>query len=161
WTKYLIMEACLEGLPAVSIMTRIVTHSCRPLQPNPWLQRDVGIDTARLHTMAGTGFTGATEPLGKPATRTGTELPRPTAVMARGVALSLQQGEAHWVTHPALCQALQDEGLAMAVDAETVRHLQEPMTILAAKQIAGGPGRQALEAELAQLTTFVATQSQT
>jgi len=60
WTKYLIMETCLESLPAVSIMTRIVAHSCRPLQANPWLQRDVGIDTDRLHAMAGTAFTGAT-----------------------------------------------------------------------------------------------------
>ena len=47
----------------------------------------------------------------------------------------------------------------MRVDAETVRRLQEPGTILAAKQVTGGPGRQALEAELAHLTTFVATQS--
>src|SRR4029450_524874 len=37
WTKYVIMEACLESFPAVSIMPRIVSHSCRPLQPNPWL----------------------------------------------------------------------------------------------------------------------------
>jgi hypothetical protein len=72
----------------------------------------------------------------------------------------LQQGEANWVTHTALCQALQDEGLAVTVDAETVRRLQEPRTILAAKQVAGGPGHQALEIELAQLATFVATQSQ-
>ena len=160
WTKYLIMETCLEGLPAVSIMTRIVAHSCRPLQPNPWLQRDVGIDTARLHAMAGTGFAGATELLEQLVTRTGIEFRRLKRVMEHAVALSLQQGEANWVTYPALCQALQDEGLAVAVDAETVRHLQEPMTILAAKQIAGGPGRQAVETELAQLENFVATQSQ-
>jgi argininosuccinate lyase len=160
WTKYLIMETCLEGLPAVSIMTRIVAHSCRPLQPNPWLQRDVGIDTVRLHTMAGTGFAGATELLEQLVTRTGIEFRRLKRVMEQAVALSLQQGEANWVTHTALCQALQDEGLVVAVDAETVRHLQEPMTILAAKQIAGGPGRQAVETELAPLENFVATQSQ-
>src|SRR5712691_6131014 len=160
WTKYLIMETCLEGLPAVSIMTRIVAHSCRPLQSNPWLQRDVGIDTVRLHAMAGTGFTGATELLEQLVTRTGIEFRRLKRVMEHAVALSLQQGEANWVTHTALCQALQEEGLAVAVDAETVRRLQEPRTILAAKQVVGGPGCQVLAAELAQLATFVATQAQ-
>ena len=160
WTKYLIMETCLESLPAVSIMTRIVAHSCRPLQSNPWLQRDVGIDTVRLHAMAGTGFTGATELLEQLVTRTGIEFRRLKRVMEHAVALSLQQGEANWVTHTALCQALQEEGLAVAVDAETVRRLQEPLTILAAKQVVGGPGCQMLAAELAPLATFVATQSQ-
>src|SRR3989442_14619504 len=143
------METCLEGLPAVSIMTRIVAPSCRPLQPNPWLQRDVGIDPVRLHTMAGTGFAGATELLEQLVTCTGIEFRRLKRVMEHAVALSLQQGEANWVAHTALCQALQDEGLTVAVDAETMRHLQEPMTILAAKQIAGGPGRRAVETELA------------
>jgi argininosuccinate lyase len=160
WTKYLIMEACLESLPAVSIMTRIVAHSCRPLQSNPWLQRDIGIDTVRLHAMAGTGFSGATELLEQLVTQTGIEFRRLKRVMEHAVALSLQQGEANWVTHTALCQALQEEGLAVAVDAETVRRLQEPLTILAAKQVVGGPGCQVLVAELAQLATFVATQSQ-
>ena len=160
WTKYLIMETCLESLPAVSIMTRIVAHSCRPLQSNPWLQRDVGIDTVRLHAMAGTGFTGATELLEQLVTRTGIEFRRLKRVMEHAVALSLQQGEANWVTHTALCQALQEEGLAVAVDAATVRRLQEPRTILAAKQVVGGPGCQMLAAELARLATFVATQSQ-
>src|SRR5207247_453426 len=160
WTKYLIMETCLESLPTVSIMTRIVAHSCRPLQSNPWLQRDVGIDTVRLHAMAASGFTGATELLEQLVTRTGIEFRRLKRVMEHAVALSLQQGEANWVTHAALRQALQDEELTVVVDAETVRRLQEPLTILAAKQVAGGPGRQALEAELAQLVTFVATQSQ-
>ena len=159
WTKYLIMETCLESFPAVSIMTRIVAHSCRPLQPNAWLQRDVGIDTARLHAMAGTGFAGATELLEQLVTQTGIEFRRLKRVTEHAVALSLQQGEGNWITHTALCQALQDEGLAVTVDAETVRRLQEPRTILAAKQVAGGPGRQALETELAQLATFVAAQS--
>jgi argininosuccinate lyase len=159
WTKYLIMETCLESFPAVSIMTRIVAHSCRPLQPNAWLQRDVGIDTARLRAMAGTGFAGATELLEQLVTHTGIEFRRLKRVTEHAVALSLQQGEGNWITHTALCQALQDEGLAVNVDAETVRRLQEPGTILAAKQVAGGPGRQALETELAQLVTFVTTQS--
>jgi len=160
WTKYLIMETCLESLPAVSIMTRLVASSCRPLQSNPWLQRDIGIDTVRLQAIAGTGFTGATELLEQLVTRTGIEFRRLKRVMEHAVALSLQQGEANWVTHTALCQALQEEELAVAVDAETVRRLQEPLTILAAKQVVGGPGCQALTAELAQLATFVATQSQ-
>jgi len=160
WTKYLIMETCLESLPAVSIMTRIVAHSCRPLQSNHWLQRDVGIDTARLHAMAGTGFAGATELLEQLVTRTGIEFRRLKRVMEYAVALSLQQGAADYVTHAALSQALQEEGLEVLVDAATVQHLQEPATILAAKQVTGGPGRQVLEAELRQLATFVATQSQ-
>ena len=145
WTKYLIMETCLESFPAVSIMTRIVAHSCRPLQPNVWLQRDVGIDTARLHAMAGTGFTGATELLEQLVTQTGIEFRRLKRVTEHAVALSLQQGEGNWITHTALSQALQNEGLAVSVDAETVRRLQEPGTILAAKQVAGGPGHQALD----------------
>src|ERR671936_465500 len=153
WTKYLIMETCLESLPAVSIMTRIVAHSCRPLCVNPWLQRDVGIDTVRLHAMAGTGFAGATELLEQLVTQTGIEFRRLKRVAEHAVALSLQQGETNWVTHTALCEALQEEGLAVIVDAETVRRLQEPRTILAAKQVIGGPGCQALAVELAQLAT--------
>jgi hypothetical protein len=77
------------------------------------------------------------------------------------VALTLQQGTTDAVTHTALSQALREEGLEVLVDAATVQRLQEPATILAAKQVTGGPGRQALEAELRQLATFVATQSQT
>ena len=81
--------------------------------------------------------------------------------MEYAVALSLQQGASDYVTHAALSQALQDEGLAVLIDAATVHRLQEPATILAAKQVTGGPGWQALEAELTQLATFVTTQSQT
>jgi argininosuccinate lyase len=161
WTKYLIMETCLESFPAVSIMTRIVAHSCRPLQPNAWLQRDVGIDTARLHAMAGTGFAGATELLEQLVTQTGIEFRRLKRVLEYAVALSLQQGTADYVTHAALSQALREEGFEVLVDAATVQRLQEPATILAAKQVTGGPGRQALDAELTQLATFVAIQSQT
>jgi argininosuccinate lyase len=161
WTKYLIMETCLESFPAVSIMTRIVAHSCRPLQPNPWLQRDVGIDTVRLHTMAGTGFAGATELLEQLVCRTGIEFRRLKRVMEYAVALSLQQGTSDYVTHAALSQALREEGLEILVDAVTVQRLQEPAIILAAKQVTGGPGRQALEVELTQLATFVAMQFQT
>jgi hypothetical protein len=81
--------------------------------------------------------------------------------MEYAVALSLQQGASDFVTHAALSQALQEEGLEVLIDAVTVQRLQAPATILAAKQVTGGPGRQALEAELTQLATFVATQSQT
>ena len=127
------METCLESLPAVSIMSRIVAHSCRPLQANPWLRRDVGIDTVRLHAMAGTGFAGATELLEQLVTRTGIEFRRLKRVMEEAVALSLQQGAADAVTHAALSQALQEEGLEGLVDAATVQRLQELATINAAK----------------------------
>jgi argininosuccinate lyase len=160
WSKYLIMEACLEGLPAVSIMTRIVGHSCRPLQTNPWLQRAIGVDTARLHAMAGTGFAGVTELLEQLVAYTGVEFRRLKGVMEHAVALSLQQGATDSVTHAALSQALQQAGLAVSVDAETVRRLQEPVTILAAKRVLGGPGHQELSAELRQLAAFVDTQRQ-
>ena len=161
WTKYLIMETCLESLPAVPMMTRIVAHSCCPLRSNPWLQRDVGIDTARLHAMAGTGFAGATELLEQLVSHTGIEFRRLKRVMEHAVALSLQQGAADAITHAALSQALLEEGLDVTVDAATVQRLQEPATILAAKQVTGGPGRQALAVELTQLATFVTTQAQT
>ncbi len=160
WTKYVIMETCLESLPAVSIMTRIVAHSCRPLQQNPWLQRDVGVDTVRLHAMAGTGFAGATELLEQLVSHTGIEFRRLKRVLEHAVALSLHQGAADCVTHAALQQALGDEGLDMTVDAATVQRLQAPRTILAAKQVMGGPGPQALEVELAQLDAFVTRQRQ-
>jgi argininosuccinate lyase len=160
WSKYLIMEACLEGLPAVSIMTRMVAHSCRPLCKNPWLQRDVGVDTARLRAMAATGFAGVTELMEQLVSQTGVEFRRLKPAMEHAVALSLQQGESDCVTHAALEQALQAEGLDIAIDAETVRRLQDPATILAAKHVVGGPGRQFLEAELAQLDAFVETQRQ-
>ena len=90
--QYLIMETCLESLPAVSIMTRIVAHSCRPLQSNPWLQRDVGIDTARLHAMAGTGFAGATELLEQLVTQTGIEFRRLKRVVEYAVHCRFSKG---------------------------------------------------------------------
>lgn len=160
WSKYVIMETCLESFPAVSIMSRIVAHSCRPLQTNPWLQREVGIDTVRLRAMAGTGFAGATELLEQLVTTTGIEFRRLKRALEQAVALSIQQGEADCVTYPALQQALHAEGLQVDLDAETVRHLQDPSTILLAKQVTGGPGRQALEAELEQLAAFSVTQQQ-
>ncbi|GIX45980.1 MAG: argininosuccinate lyase 1 [Candidatus Tectimicrobiota bacterium] len=158
WSKYAIMEACREGLPAVSIMSRLVAHACRPLAVNPWLGRPVGIDTARLQAMAASGFTGVTELMEQLVVRTGIPLRRLKPVMERAVALSLQQGEEHRVTPAALHQACQEAGLEMTVAPETVWHLQEPATLLAAKQVYGGPGRQALEAELAALDAFVAAQ---
>ena len=55
-------------------------------------------------------------------------------------------------------QALQAEGLDLGVDAETVNRLQEPDAILKSKHVMGGPGREAMEAELAQLDSFAASQ---
>ena len=158
WSKYLIMEACLEALPAVSIMTRVIRHSCRPLAVNPWLDRPIGIDTARLHAMARSGFTGVTEFMEQWVALTGVEFRRLKGVMEHAVALSLQQGEPDCVTHAAMRQALQEEGLDLEVDAETVNRLQEPATILKSKHVMGGPGREAMEAELAQLDSFAASQ---
>jgi argininosuccinate lyase len=160
WSKYLIMDACLEGLPAVSIMSRLVAHSCQPLQQNPYLQRQVGVDTGRLRAMAGTGFAGVTELMEQLVVRTGVEFRLLKRAMEKAVALSLQQGESDSVTPAALHQALQEEGLQIAVDAETVQRLQDPGTILAAKQVIGGPGRQTLEAELTRLDTLVTAQQQ-
>lgn len=160
WSKYLIMEACLEGLPAVSVMSRIIAHSCQPLQKNPWLQRDVGVDTARLRAMAATGFSGVTELMEQLVTQSGVEFRLLKRAMEKAVALSLQQGEADCVTPAALRQALQEDGLSIAVDTEMVYVLQDPQRILAAKQVIGGPGRQAVEAELARLDAFMVTQRQ-
>lgn len=160
WSKYLIMEACLEALPAVSIMTRIVRHSCRPLATNPWLERPVGVDTARLDAMAGSGFTGVTEFMEQLVATTGVEFRRLKSVMEHAVALSLQQGEADYVTHAAMSQALQEGNLDVELDAETVRRLQEPSTILEAKRVMGGPGPEAMEAELGQIDDFVRAQLQ-
>lgn len=158
WSKYLIMEACLEALPAVSVMTRIVRHSCRPLATNPWLDRPVGIDTARLHAMARSGFTGVTEFMEQLVARTGVEFRRLKGVMEHAVALSLQQGEPDCVTPAAMRQALREEGLDLVLEDEAVASLQEPSTILKAKQVRGGPGSEAMETELAQLDGFVASQ---
>lgn len=158
WTKYLIMETCLESLPAVPIMTRIVAHSCRPAQTNPWVQRTVGVDTARLRAMAGTGFAGATELLEQLVTTTGIEFRRLKRAVEHAVALSIQQGEANYVTDTALHQALHAEGLHVTLDPATVQRLQDPATILTAKHVTGGPGPQALAAELEHLATFHATQ---
>ena len=160
WSKYLIMEACLEALPAVSIMTRIVRHSCRPLAANRWLDRQVGVDTARLQAMAHSGFAGVTEFMEQLVASTGVEFRRLKAVMEHAVALSLRQGEADCVTHAAMSQALREAGVDVALDAETTRRLQEPATILQAKRVMGGPGPEAMQAELAQLDDFVESQLQ-
>jgi argininosuccinate lyase len=160
WSKYLIMEACLETLPAVSVMTRIIRHSCRPLAVNPWLDRPVGIDTARLHAMARSGFTGVTEFMEQLVARTGLEFRRLKRVMEHAVALSLQQGEPDRVTHAAMSQALEEEGLRLGVDAAMVHRLQEPTSILQAKQVMGGPGPEAMAAGLSPLEAFVASRRQ-
>ena len=160
WSKYLIMEACLEGVPAVPVMSRIVAHSCRPLQTNAWLQRQVGVDTARLCAMAATGFTGVTELMEQLVSHTGVPFRRLKHVMEHAVALSLRQGEHDCVTPEALQQACEADGLRLDVDPDTVRRMQEPATILAAKHVMGGPGPDALRAELTGLDTFVAAQRQ-
>jgi hypothetical protein len=141
-------------------MTRIVRHSCRPLAANPWLDRQVGVDTARLQAMAGSGFAGVTEFMEQLVASTVVEFRRLKAVMEHAVALSLQQGEPDCVTHAAMSQALREGGVDVAVDAKTTRRLQEPDTILQAKRVLGGPGRDAMEAELGQLDDFVAAQLQ-
>jgi argininosuccinate lyase len=160
WSKYLIMEACLEGLPAVSVMSRIVAHSCRPLQTNARLQRQVGVDTARLRTMAATGFAGVTECMEQLVAHTGVPFRRLKRVMEHAVALSLQQGEPDGVTPEAFQRACEADGLHLDITPDTVRRLQDPETILAAKRVMGGPGPDAVRAELATLETFVTTQRQ-
>ena len=49
--------------------------------------------------------------------------------------------------------------LCLFIDSPGVR-LREPLTILAAKQVTAGPGRQVLEPERAQLDAFMARQHQ-
>jgi argininosuccinate lyase len=161
WSKYLIMEACQEAIPAVSIMARIVDTSCRPEVVHPLLQRRIGIDVTRLRDMAATGFAGVTEFMEQLVAQTGIEFRHLKSVMEHAVALSLHQGCADTVTHDALSQALQAAGLSLDVDADTTRRLQDPTVILAHKQVVGGPGREALQAELAQLHAVIETQRQT
>jgi argininosuccinate lyase len=159
WSKYLIMEACLEGLPAVSIMSRLVAHSCRPLHTNPWLRRPIGIDTARLLALAGTGFAGVTEFMEQLVAQTGIEFRHLKQVMEQAVAISLYQGAVDTVTPAALQQALDEAThVQLAIDAEMVHRLQQPATILTAKQVIGGPGESALVSELTQLQTFIDAQ---
>ena len=146
------------GAAAVSVMTRIVRYSCRPLATNTWLERPVGIDTARLHAMARSGFTGVTEFMEQLVASTGLEFRRLKGVMEHAVALSLQQGESDCVTPATMRQALQEEGLDLDVDAEMVNRLQDPATILKSKYVMGGPAPEAMEAELAQLDSFAASQ---
>ena len=106
------MEACLEALPAVSVMTRVIRHSCRPLAINPWLDRPVGIDTARLHAMACKRPSPALPSLWSNWSRLrGWNSGASRGVMEHAVALSLQQGESDCVTHDAMRQALHAEGL--------------------------------------------------
>ncbi len=56
---------------------------------------------------------------------------------------------------------MQAAGLSIDLDAETTTSLQDPAVILAHKQVMGGPSREALQAELAQLSAVVETQRQT
>ena len=160
WSKYLIMEACLEAMPAVSIMARMVDTSCRPETTHPLLHRRIGVDTARLRDMAATGFAGVTELMEQLVAQTGIEFRHLKRVMEHAVALSLHQGSADTVTHEALSQALQAAGFDIDLDAATTRRLQDPVVILAHTQVVGGPGRDALQAELAQLSAVVEAQRQ-
>jgi hypothetical protein len=154
------MEACLEGLPAVSMMARIVAHSCRPLQENPWLHREIGVDTAKLQAMAATGFAGVTELMEQLVAQSGIDFRHLKSVMEQAVATSLQTGEPNRVTHAALHEALNAAALNLDLDTDTVQRLQDPCTILALKHAVGGPSPQALEAELAQLDAFIHGQDQ-
>ncbi len=160
WSKYLIMEACLEAIPAVSIMARMVDTSCRPETTHSLLYRRIGVDTGRLRDMAGTGFAGVTELMEQLVARTGIEFRHLKSVMEHAVALSLHQGHEDTVTHEALSQALKEAGLSIDIDEETTGRLQEPAVILAHKQVIGGPSREALQAELEQLSAVVEAQRQ-
>ena len=61
---------------------------------------------------------------------------------------------------PLCARPLHAEGLDLDVDAETVDRLQEPAAILKSKHVMGGPGPEAMETELAQLDSFVASRRQ-
>lgn len=161
WSKYLIMEACLEAMPAVSIMARIVDTSCRPETLHPLLQRHIGVATGRLREMAATGFSGVTECMEQLVAQTGIEFRHLKSVMEHAVALSLHQGHVDTVTHEALSQALHAAGFSLDIDAETTRRLQTPAVILAHKQVVGSPGSEAVQNELTRLNTFIAGQRQT
>ncbi len=161
WSKYLIMDACLETLPAVSIMARLVDTSCHPETAHPLLNRQIGVDTDRLRRMAATGFACVTECMEQLVAQTGIEFRHLKSVMEHAVALSLSQGQADTVTHEALSQALQAAGLHIDLDPDTTRQLQDPAAILARKIAVGGPSRDALQAELAQLDAVVETQRRT
>ncbi len=161
WSKYLIMDACLEALPAVTIMARLVATSCYPEDTHPLLNRQIGVDTSQLHHMAGTGFAGVTECMEQLVAQTGIEFRHLKSVMEHAVALSIGQGQADTVTHEALSQALQAAGFDIDLDADTMRKLQDPAAILAQKRAIGGPSRDALQAELAQLDAVVEVQRQT
>ena len=160
WSKYLIMEACLEAIPAVSIMARIVDTSCRPETTHPVLRRRIGVDTARLRRMAATGFAGVTELMEQLVARSGIEFRHLKSVMEHAVALSLEQGNADTVTHDALSQALDAAGIRLDLDAEATLRLQDPTVILANKQVFGGPGHDPLQVELAQLNAVIEAQQQ-
>jgi hypothetical protein len=127
---------------------------------HPLLHRQIGVDTNRLRTMAATGFAGVTELMEQLVAETGIEFRHLKSVMEHAVALSLHQGHADTVTHEALSQALEAAGLHLDLDAETTCRLQDPAVILAHKQVVGGPGREALQAELAQLTATIEAQKQ-
>jgi len=92
--------------------------------------------------------------------QSGVEFRRLKHAAEDAVARSLEGGETNQITPAALQQALQNEQLEIAVDADTVRRLQDPGAILAVKQVMGGPGRQAMAVELAQLDAFVVTERQ-
>lgn len=160
WSKYLIMDACLEALPAVSIMARLVATSCHPEATHPLLNRQIGVDTARLRDMAATGFAGVTECMEQLVAQTGIEFRHLKSVMEHAVALSIRQGHTDTVTHDALSQALQAAGITIDLDADTTRKLQEPAAILTHKLAVGGPSRDALQVELAQLDAVVEAQQQ-
>ena len=160
WSKYLIMEACLEAIPAVSIMARIVDTSCRPETRHPVLRRRIGVDAARLRRMAATGFAGVTELMEQLVARSGIEFRHLKSVMEHAVALSLEQGNTDAVTHEALSQALHAAGIDLDLDAETTQRLQDPAVILANKQVFGGPGHDPLQVELAQLSAVIEAQQQ-
>jgi hypothetical protein len=143
-------------------MARMVAHSCRPLQENPWLHRDIGVDTAKLQEMATTCFAGITELMEQLVAQSGIEFRHLKSVMEQAVAISLQAGESNRVTHAALHEALNaaDLNLNLNLDADTVNRLQNPCTILALKHAVGGPSPQALEAELGQLDAFMKGEQQ-
>lgn len=92
--------------------------------------------------------------------QTGIEFRHLKSVMEHAVALSIRQGHTDTVTHDALSQALQAAGITIDLDADTTRKLQEPAAILTHKLAVGGPSRDALQVELAQLDAVVEAQQQ-
>jgi argininosuccinate lyase len=135
WTKYLIMDAVRECLPAPAVLVGVIkTLTVHKDQMALWSQK---------------GFIGAPSLMEHMIGSFGMPMRQAKVIIEKAVAGS---GGQNTVSFEALQAAIADEGMRLPINEEHVALWQDPVKIIEATDSFGGPGGKSLNTSLTLLT---------